>query len=87
MVDLVKMHSHRKGDGCTYRPNAGEVCLISGPNCDDDKGYTYLEVEILWKDELFVVYRHKNCWPVVNKWEHIRAKPIQDEQHHGGATA
>lgn len=86
MVDLVKMLSHRKGDGCTYRPNAGEVCLISGPNCDDDKGYTYLEVEILWKDELFVVYRHKNCWPVVNKWEHIRAKPIQDEQH-GGAAA
>lgn len=77
MVDFVKMLNHRKGDGCTYRPNAGAKCLISGPNCDNDEGYTYIEAEILWNDELFVVYRARGCWPVVNKWEHIRSKPIQ----------
>lgn len=77
MVDLVKMLNHRKGDGCAHRPSAGTTCRISGPNCDNDEGYTYIEAEVLWADELFVVYRAPGCWPVVNKWEHIRSKPIQ----------
>lgn len=80
MVDLVKMLSHRKGDGCTFRPDAGTTCLVSGPNCDDYDGYTYGEMEILWKDDLFVVCRTVGCWPVVYKWEHIRCKPMRDEQ-------
>ena len=82
MVDFVKMLNHRKGDGCTYRPSAGTTCLISGPNCDNDEGYTYEEVEVLWTDEIFVIYRKRGCWPVVNKWEHIRSKPL-----HLGMTA
>lgn len=80
MVDLVKMLSYRKGEGCTYRPEIGESCLISGPNCDDENGYTYREMEILWKDGLFVACRVTGCWPVVYKWEHIRAKPLQGKQ-------
>ena len=74
MSNFIDMLSYRKGDGCTYRPDAGTTCQMSGPNCDNDDGYTYIEVEILWKDDLFVVYRHKDCWPVVNKWEHVRCK-------------
>ena len=78
MVDIVKMLSYRKGDGCTYRPEIGERCLMSGPNCDDENGYTYTEVEILWKDDLFVVFRTPRCWPTVYKWEHIRTKPLSE---------
>lgn len=76
MVDLVRMLTERKGDDCTFRPVPGTTCLVSGPNCDDDNGYTYGPVEILWADDLFVVYRVPGCWPVVNKWEHIRSKPL-----------
>lgn len=82
MSEFVRMLSYRKGDGCTYRPDVGTTCLLSGPNCDNDDGYTYIEVEILWKDDLFVAYRHKGCWPVVNKWEHIRCKPVNGATHH-----
>lgn len=65
-----------KGDGCEYRPSAGSVALISGPNCDDENGYLYLEAEILWVDDLFIVYRRPGYWPIVNKWCHIRVKPV-----------
>ncbi|WP_458788908.1 hypothetical protein [Dyella jiangningensis] len=78
MVDLVRMLSYRKGENCTYRPEAGTTCLISGEHCDNDEGYTYMEMEILWKDDLFVVYRKPGCWPVISKWEHIIAKPLTE---------
>lgn len=65
-----------KGDGCTYRPKAGETALISGPHCDDENGYTYAEMEVLWTDALFCIARTPGCWPCVWKWEHIRSKPL-----------
>lgn len=65
-----------KGTHSTYRPSAGTICLISPPNSDDDKGYVFQEYEILWKDKTFVLYRQKNCWPNLEKWEHILAKPL-----------
>lgn len=67
-----------KGHGTVYRPEAGDVCLISGPHCDDDNGYVFTTVKILWKDDTFIVYRKDNCWPVVHKWEHIIAKPLPE---------
>lgn len=74
---LVGMLLHRKGDGNTYFPTAGEVCLISGPHCDDENGYVFVKCEVLWVDSTFIVYRlagWPNCTPVVNKWEHIRCE-------------
>ncbi len=89
VVDLVKMMSYRKGDGQTYRPEAGTRCLFSGPHMDDENGYVYHEVEVLWRDDLFVVYRVDGCWPNVHKWEHVRAKPIPSQEtgsEHGPAS-
>ena len=77
MSAFVEILSYQKGNpGNGYRPAAGATCLVSGPNCDNYAGYVYAEVEILWRDDVFVVYRTPGCWPVVNKWDHILAKPL-----------
>lgn len=65
-----------KGKNNTYRPAAGTRCLISGPCCDNDEGYVYNEFEILWANDVFVLYGKKDCWPNLWKWEHISVKPI-----------
>lgn len=65
-----------KGDQNTYRPEVGERCLISPPNCDDDNGYVFFEFEILWKNEKFVLYGNPGRWPNLNKWDHISVKQL-----------
>lgn len=65
-----------KGENSTYRPAAGTRCLLSGSNMDDDKGYVFVETTILWSNAMFVLYGIDGCWPVINKWDHILAKPI-----------
>ena len=77
---FVRMLSYKKGDGHNWRPVAGQTCLISPPHSDNEEGYVYQEYEVLWLNETFVCYRKKDCWPVVNKWEHIRAKPSAIQQ-------
>lgn len=52
-----------------YYPAIGETCRMSGPNCDDADGYTWASVEVLWRDDLFVVTRVPDCWPTVTKLE------------------
>ena len=64
-----------KGKDSTYRPDVGTTCLISGPNHDNETGYVFSEMEILWRDDTFVVCRIPGCWPVVWKWDHICCKP------------
>jgi hypothetical protein len=66
-----------KGSNSAYRPAPGTTCLISPPNSDDDNGYTFGEFEVLWTNETFIVYRHKDCWPCVNKWDHVICKPTE----------
>lgn len=84
---LIEMLGHMKGNpGNGYRPDVGTTCLMSGPNCDNYDGYTYTEVMILWRDDLFVVYRKPGCWPVVNKWDHVLAKPLDSQASNSGAT-
>jgi len=78
MSTFIEMLSYRKGDGSSHRPKAGDMCMYSGPNCDNDEGYTYVVVEVLWTDSLFIVTRVPGCWPTVAKWEHVRTKPIDD---------
>lgn len=74
------MLTHMKGSpGNGYRPKAGTACMMSGPNCDNLDGYVFLEVEILWEDETFVLYRKSGCWPCLNKWDHVLAEPIPHE--------
>ena len=65
-----------KGLNSKYRPEVGEACLISGPNCDNEDGYVFGEMELLWKDETFVLYGSPGCWPNLTKWELIIAKPL-----------
>ena len=48
MVDFIKMLSYRKGDGCTYRPEIGQFCLISGPNCDAAAANALMEAITAW---------------------------------------
>jgi hypothetical protein len=70
-------HVMSKGTNSTYRPGVGITCLISGPNCDDDTGYVFGRMTILWYDDMFVLYRQPGCWPVLNKWDHILCKSLQ----------
>ena len=78
MSAFVQMLSHLKGNpGNGFRPEVGSTCLLTGPNCDNYNGYVFTTVEILWCDDLFVVYRSPDCWPVVNKWDHVLAKPLE----------
>lgn len=74
-----------KGSNSAYRPAPGRVCLISPPNSDDGHGnYTFGEVEVLWTDATFIVYRHNDCWPCVDKWEHVICKPLEEKEAHNG---
>ena len=74
-----------KGSNSAYRPAPGTVCLISPPNSDDGHGnYTFGELEVLWTDATFIVYRHKDCWPCVSKWEHVICKPLEENEAHNG---
>lgn len=77
MSNLIAMLSHMKGNpGNGYRPESGTVCLVSGPNCDNEDGYTYMEMTILWCNETFVLYGKDGCWPNLNKWDHILCQPL-----------
>lgn len=73
-----------------YFPAIGETCRMSGPNCDDAEGYTWSEVKVLWSDDLFVVTRHKDCWPNVTKHElalfEPAACPLMIEARNGVAS-
>lgn len=62
--------------GNGFRPEAGTVCLVSGPNCDDADGYTWLQMTILWRNDIFVLYGKDGFWPVLQKWDLILAKPL-----------
>ncbi|MEJ5019266.1 MazG-like family protein [Ochrobactrum vermis] len=59
-----------------YSPAIGEVCEISGPNCDDDKGYTWGETTVLWQNEMFVLYGKAGYWPVLHKHEYVLFRPL-----------
>lgn len=58
-----------------YVPAIGETCRMSGPNCDDADGYTWTDVEVLWRDGLFIVTRVSGCWPTVTKLEMALFEP------------
>lgn len=59
-----------------YYPAIGETCRESGPNCDDADGYTWGEVEVLWRDDLFIVTHTPGCWPTVTKLELALFEPL-----------
>lgn len=67
-----------------YIPAVGELCLASGPNCDNDSGYVYVEMTVLWLDDTFVLYRTNGCWPVLNKLEHVLFKPLEAAEGEAG---
>lgn len=58
-----------------YFPAVGDVCLVSGPNCDDENGYTWDETTLLWCNPIFVLYGKEGFWPALHKWEHVLFKP------------
>lgn len=63
-----------------YFPSTGEVCEVSGPNCDDDSGYTWGKTTVLWQNEIFVLYGSEGFWPVLHKHEHVLFRPITAAQ-------
>lgn len=73
---LAVAYGRGKGANRTYRPKIGERCLVSPPNCDDDNGYVFQEYNILWSNDIFVLYGNDGYYPNMDKWEHIIAKPL-----------
>jgi hypothetical protein len=61
-----------------YFPKVGEVCLVSGPNEDNDQGYVWGETTLLWSNDIFVLYGRDGFWPVLHKWEHVLFKPREN---------
>jgi len=57
-----------------YAGATNEVVLISGPNCDNSEGYVYGEYTILWQNDIFILYGADDCWPNLNKKEHVHIK-------------
>jgi hypothetical protein len=59
-----------------YFPATGEVCEVSGPNCDDANGYTWATTTVLWQSDIFVLYGQPGFWPVLHKHEHVLFRPL-----------
>lgn len=66
-----------------YFPATGEVCEVSGPNCDNADGYTWGETTVLWQNEVFVLYGSEGFWPVLHKHEHVMFRPLTAAQEAG----
>lgn len=62
-----------------YEGKTGETVLISPPNSDNEDGYVYDEYQILWQNNIFILYGKENCWPNLEKKEHIHIKQLTDE--------
>jgi hypothetical protein len=74
---LDMINSRGKGANSEYRPDAEVVCMVSGPNCDDDNGFVFTEMTILWRNDVFVLYGTDGCWPNLNRWEHVICRPLK----------
>jgi len=64
-----------KGDN-SYKPSVGEKVLISGPNVDNTDGYVYDIFEVLWMNDVFILYGMEKCWPNLHKIEHVHIKQL-----------
>lgn len=64
-----------KGLNKTFRPKSGRV-LLSAPHMDNENGYTFAEFNILWANDLFLLYGNDGYWPCLARWEHVIAKPL-----------
>lgn len=63
-----------------YFPATGEVCEVSGPNCDDANGYTWMTMTVLWQNDIFVLYGQSGFWPNLHKHEHVLFRPASLSQ-------
>ena len=61
----------------SYLPKVNERVLISPPNCDTDNGWFYIEYNVLWLDDKFILYGNDGKWPNLNKLEHVHIKIIE----------
>lgn len=68
-----------KGFEKTFRPKSGRA-LVSGPHMDNMEGYVFLEYDILWANDTFVLYGNEGFWPNLARWEHVIAKPMPAPQ-------
>jgi len=64
-----------KGKG-SYLPKVNERVLISPPNCDNEEGYVYIEFDVLWINETFILYGNKGYYPNLDKIEHCHIKKL-----------
>ena len=60
----------------SHNATANEKVLISPPNYDDVNGYVYIESDVYWVNETFILYGKKGCWPNLHKKEHCHIKAI-----------
>ncbi len=74
----IEMDFQLKGRRRTpaYFPATGEVCEVSGPNCDDADGYTWMTMTVLWQNDIFVLYGQPGFWPNLHKHEHVLFRPL-----------
>lgn len=63
----------------SYTPMVGERVLISPPNSDYESGYVYQEYNVLWMNDVFILYGNDGCWPNLNKIEHVHIKSINSQ--------
>lgn len=71
-----------KGDK-SYKPKVGERVLISPPNCDNDEGYVYDEYDVLWMNDVFILYGNENFYPNLNKLRHVAIKKLKKMKKNG----
>ncbi len=58
----------------SYKPQVGERVLLSPPNCDNENGYVYDEYNVLWMNDVFILYGNDGMWPNLHKLEHVHIK-------------
>ena len=66
-----------------YIPSIGERVLISPPNCDNIDGYVYDEYEVLWKNDIFILFGNEGKYPNLYKLDHVHIKPLPKKRNLG----
>jgi hypothetical protein len=77
----VPQRLHLKGcrTGRQFRPCVGQECEVSGPNCDNDDGYTWSKTTILRVDDDCVTYGSEGFHKQTHQWNHVIFRKIREE--------
>ena len=59
-----------------YKCKTGERVLISPPNSDNENGYCFQEYQVLWQNDIFILYGNDGRYPNLHRKEHVKIKQI-----------